>query len=511
MILTQGIGAGAGNFMGRLTRRALLAGVSAGIGLYAGRTLLAPTSATGPVFPAEAQAEDGAILLNDSSELSPTPVAKHVVVTADPRGEVVEDIRALMAEAQHAGRPFIASAARHSMGGQSLAKNGSVLTLDQQWLEADPASKTYRVAAGTRWSTVIARLDAIDFSPAVMQSNNDFGVASTYCVNAHGWPVRFGGCGSTVRSLKMLLADGTHVTCSRRENVQLFQNAMGGYGLFGVITELELDMVPNSRLEPRFDSVSGAELGRRFAEMLSNDTSIQLAYGRLDVSLDRFFEDGLLIAYRPAADQSDLPAATGSGFISRVSREIFRRQVGSDGMKHMRWWTETSLGPKLAGSSTRNSLMNEPVVTLDDLDPLRTDILHEYFVAPSRFAEFVALCREVIPASFQQLLNVTLRYVDADTDSVLAYATEPRIAAVMLFSQEKTVRGEADMARMTRELIERVLAIGGTYYLPYRPHASIDQLVRAYPRAASFAESKREFDKGLLFRNHLWDAYFARL
>jgi hypothetical protein len=68
MILTQGIGAGAGNFMGRLTRRALLAGVSAGIGLYAGRTLHAPTSATGPVFPAEAQAEDGAILLNDSSE-----------------------------------------------------------------------------------------------------------------------------------------------------------------------------------------------------------------------------------------------------------------------------------------------------------------------------------------------------------------------------------------------------------------------------------------------------------
>lgn len=497
--------------MGRLTRRALLAGVSAGIGLYAGRTLLAPTSATGPVFPVEARADNGAILLNDASELSPTPVAKHVVVTADPRGEVVENIRALMAEAQGAGRPFIAGAARHSMGGQSLAKNGSVLTLDQQWLEADPASKTYRVAAGARWSTVIARLDTIGFSPAVMQSNNDFGVASTYSVNAHGWPVRFSGCGSTVRSLKMLLADGAHMTCSRRENAELFRHAMGGYGLFGVITELELDMVPNSRLEPGFERVSGPDLGKRFSEMLDADASIQMAYGRLDVSLDRFFEDGLLIAYRPAADQSDLPSAIGSGFVSRASREIFRRQVGSDGVKHMRWWTETSLGPAIAGSSTRNSLMNEPVVTLNDLDPLRTDILHEYFVAPSRFAEFLALCREVIPASFQQLLNVTLRYVDADRDSVLAYATEPRIAAVMLFSQEKTVRGEADMARMTRELIERVLAIGGTYYLPYRPHASIDQLVRAYPLAVSFAENKRELDKGLLFRNHLWDAYFARL
>ena len=98
----------------------------------------------------------------------------------------------------------------------------------------------------------------------------------------------------------------------------------------------------------------------------------------------------------------------------------------------------------------------------------------------------------MIPASFQQLLNITLRFVDTDRDSVLAYATEPRIAAVLLFSQEQTVRGEADMARMTHALIERVLAIGGTYYLPYRPHASLDQLTRGYPRAAAFAARKRE-------------------
>jgi hypothetical protein len=117
----------------------------------------------------------------------------------------------------------------------------------------------------------------------------------------------------------------------------------------------------------------------------------------------------------------------------------------------------------------------------------------------------------VIPGSYQQLLNITLRYVDADRDSVLAYAPEPRLAAVLLFSQEKTARGEADMARMTHALIERVLDLGGTYYLPYRPHASLDQLRRGYPRAAEFATKKRQFDPRLLFRNQLWDGYFARL
>ncbi len=41
-----------------------------------------------------------------------------------------------------ARRPFIAGAARHSMGGQSLARDGTVVTMDQRWLEADTARKT---------------------------------------------------------------------------------------------------------------------------------------------------------------------------------------------------------------------------------------------------------------------------------------------------------------------------------------------------------------------------------
>ena len=495
-----------------LTRRALVLGAAAGIGALAGRQCLLPVSDPGPLFdPADTPVVPGGVVLNDASELSSTRVESHLSFTTESQTTVVEKLRSAIAEARVAGRPFIASAARHSMGGQSLAKNGTVATLNQEWLEPDAARRAYRVAAGARWSTIIAKLDAIGFSPAVMQSNNNFGVASTYSVNAHGWPVPFSGCGSTVRSLTILLADGSAARCSRTENAELFRHAMGGYGLFGAITELELDMVPNQLLSPTFETMDGRELGARFVQRLKEDSSIRMAYGRMDVAIDRFFDEGLLITYRPSKDQSHIPAASGSGFVSRAARYLFRAQLESDRAKRVRWWTESSLGPRIAGDATRNSLMNEPVVTLDDRDPSRTDILHEYFVPPAAFAAFVAACRQVIPGSYQQLLNITLRYVEADRDSVLAYAPEPRLAAVLLFSQEKTARGEADMARMTHALIDRVLDLGGTYYLPYRLHASIDQLVRGYPRAAEFAAKKRELDRDLLFRNRLWDDYFARL
>jgi FAD/FMN-containing dehydrogenase len=65
------------------------------------------------------------------------------------------------------------------------------------------------------------------------------------------------------------------------------------------------------------------------------------------------------------------------------------------------------------------------------------------------------------------------------------------------------------MARMTRDLIEAVLAIGGSYYLPYRLHATPGQFARCYPRAAEMAALKRQVDPGLRFRNALWDTDMA--
>jgi hypothetical protein len=65
------------------------------------------------------------------------------------------------------------------------------------------------------------------------------------------------------------------------------------------------------------------------------------------------------------------------------------------------------------------------------------------------------------------------------------------------------------MAAMTRRLIDAVLEAGGSFYLPYRLHASRAQVARAYPKMEAFVAGKRQHDPGLLFRNALWDRYLA--
>jgi hypothetical protein len=452
--------------------------------------------------------------VNDASGLSQTRVAKHITIRQDTRDTLISELRAEFKAARAERRPVAIAAARHSMGGQSIPVNGSAYTyqLDRPVIELDSANSSYRTSAGARWSDIIAHLDPRGFSPKVMQSNNDFGVGATFCVNAHGWPVPHSGMGSTVRQIRLLMADGSLVTCSPTENTELFNLSMGGYGLTGVIIDMDVEMLPNALLRPTFSKLPGKGFGTAFAAELAKDPTIQMGYGRLNVDRAAFFEQGLMITYSPSGDQADIPAVTGSGFLSKASKPLFRGQLGNEPVKRLRWQVETGLGAELgSGPVSRNALLNEPVITLDDGDPALTDILHEYFVPPERFAEFVTLCQRVIPASYQELLNITLRYVTEDTQSVLAYATGPRIACVMLFSQEMTARAEADMARMTRSLIEAVLSIGGTYYLPYRLHASADQFRRSYPRAAEFAAGKRKYDPQLLFRNKLWDSYLSHL
>ena len=494
--------------MKKLTRRAALFGMggAAGWGLsgllradlptYSGTNrLVAPTDEK---------------TLNDASGLSATPIHKHLHVS-DSDQVLVDRIRSEMAEAHATGRPLNVGAARHSMGAQAIPREGTAITFSNAGIEIDSANQTFRAHAGVRWFDVIASLDPKGWSPKVMQSNHDFGLAATFSVNAHGWPVPFGPMGSTVHSLRMVLASGELVNCSPTQNSNLFYLAMGGYGLIGVVVDMEVTMVKNTRLRPTFDLMNASDFAVHLKKVIG-DPAVKMAYGRLNVERESFFRKALLITYRETDDQQKLPAAGGSGWMAHAASRIYRAQLGNETFKSFRWWNETSVGPKLGGGDvTRNSLINEPVVTLDDRNPNRTDILHEYFVRFDAFGSFLEACREVIPASYQEFLNVTLRYVAKDNQSALSYAPVPRVAAVMSFSQELTHRGEADQARMTRELIDRILEIGGTYYLPYRPHATLDQLKKAYPRAEEFAHAKRQLDPELVLRNNFWDQYLGQL
>jgi FAD/FMN-containing dehydrogenase len=300
-------------------------------------------------------------------------------------------------------------------------------------------------------------------------------------------------------------ADGSVIACSRTENRELFSLALGGYGLFGVILDADLRVVPNERLRLEQYVVPLGGAMQSFARSLRKNPDAELVYARMNITPQAMFDEVLInVFYRESGPIPRLTAEDSHWF----PRLVFRGSAGSAYGKELRWSAETKIQPELAGKVfSRNQLMNDSAEWYLDHSVDTTDILHEYFVGREHAGQFLIAARKIIRKHNGDLLNVTVRDVRADHDTFLNYATQDLLAFVMFFSQPRTPMGDAEMQAMTRELVAAVLEAGGRYYLPYRLHPTPEQFHRAYPQADEFFNLKRHYDPQELFQNEFYQKY----
>ena len=109
-----------------------------------------------------------------------------------------------------------------------------------------------------------------------------------------------------------------------------------------------------------------------------------------------------------------------------------------------------------------------------------------------RFDEFVPKMAEILQRHRVNVLNVSIRHALPDPGSLLAWAREETLRLRRsTTSSARATNARERVAVWTRELIDAVLSVGGTYYLPYQPHATPEQFHRAYPRARELFALKR--------------------
>ena len=149
-------------------------------------------------------------------------------------------LRAELKAAAAEGRPVSVGAARHSMGGQALARDGVAMTFDVKAArrrldrprpggEELPRGRRRALAPGDRARStrrLLAGRHAVE--PRLRRRRH-----------AVGQRPRLAGAVRAVRrrpsrSCRLMLAAGELVTCSPSENAELFGLVMGGYGLLGV-------------------------------------------------------------------------------------------------------------------------------------------------------------------------------------------------------------------------------------------------------------------------------------
>ncbi|AZM53253.1 FAD-linked oxidoreductase [Streptomyces sp. WAC 01529] len=158
-----------------------------------------------------------------------------------------EDVVAAVSYAAGQGLPVGVQATGHGLPG---ASEGGVLisTRHMDSVRVDADARTVTVGAGARWGQVVEAAAPHGLAP-LNGSAPGVGVVSYTLGGGLGILAReFGYAADHVRSLDVVTADGTlrHVTAESAP--ELFWGLLGGGANLGVVTELEIGLVPVARL-----------------------------------------------------------------------------------------------------------------------------------------------------------------------------------------------------------------------------------------------------------------------
>jgi FAD/FMN-containing dehydrogenase len=452
--------------------------------------------------------------INDASHLNKTAVYGIVKVAS------VADIQNAVQFAREHKLKVTAAGSRHSMGGHTFVKDGLVLDMRGfNQVRLDKENKILNVQTGATWKQLQLYLDQYGLAVKAMQSINIFTVGGTLSVNAHGIAHNPGQVAPTVRSFRILLSNGEIKECSATENSELFHHALGGYGLMGIILDVDLDVVDNEMYLWKTQYMDYKDFAEHYRKNVDGNSNIGLAYGRLSMSPSTYLMETAIHTYEKTHTDVPVVPLKPPGYVW-LDRFIINFSKTGDFGRRLRWAAEKYAEPRLHRCISRNEAMSHEEGCFvsrnqemyDSMDYLEnrlqdTDILQEYFIPQEKMPEFVDGLRSIVKNNGANLINVTIRIVHKDDITTLNYARQDMFAYVLYFNQKFNEREGQILQKTTTDLIDLALGLDGTYYLPYQLFYSKVQLRKAYPRIDEFFAAKRMYDPGELFVNKFYEKY----
>lgn len=427
------------------------------------------------------------------------------VIHALVRPRNVDELKQIVTSAT---KPISVAGARYSQGGQIAYPHGIVIDMSSlnKVIDLDTKNKRITIQAGATWRSIQEQIDPHNLSIKVMQSYDDFSVGGSLSVNVHARDMGYGSLLSTVESITILLADGSLVKADRSTNSDLFFAAIGGYGLMGVIVNVTLSLTDNVRLE-RWVQLIDAEDYPDVFKRLSKDTSVIFQNADL-FPMD--FEKALSITWRqtnkPVTIKDRIQNGDAFQYLPKKAFEVLVRRIPI--FRKVRPLIESVKGLQKT-IVWRNYEMSYSIKQLAmTLHYPTTMTLQEYFVPVDKYEEALDALKSVLNHYSVNVINLSVRYVPQDTEALLSYAPQDSFAFVLYINMLNTDLSKEYLCNWTRNLTDKIIALGGTYYLPYIICADKEQFKQAYPAWKKFAKIKDTYDPQHLFKNMLWKKYF---
>lgn len=464
----------------------------------------------------EAAQETGVELNDVQCQLNKTRVNR-VIQPAS-----LDEISAALRAASGENRAVSVAGGRHAMGGQQFGEDNVHLDLKQlrKVLSLDRVNGRVTVEAGIEWPELIDYLHREQPGSDVWtirqkQTGVDkVTLAGTLSANAHARGLRFKPMIEDVESFVLVGADGQPKTCSRTENSELFRLAIGGYGLFGVIAQVTLRLVKRAKVE-RIVKVIPI---RTLVDAVEERVREGFLYGDCQYSTDITGENpdhpAVFSCYRPVSADREAPAQQ-----KKLSQEDWARlyllartnkkkafeaysnyYLSTSGQVY---WSDTH---QMAGIFDIENLQETLVRKRPD-GPRGSEMITEVYVTPDKLLDFLRDARKDILEHQIDLTYGTIRFIEKDDESFLAWAKERSICILCNLHVVHTPAGQEKAIADLRRLIGRAVQHGGRYYLTYHRWATREQVLAGYPQFVDFLKLKQKYDPQERFQSTWYRHY----
>jgi FAD/FMN-containing dehydrogenase len=136
-------------------------------------------------------------------------------------------------------------------------------------------------------------------------------------------------------------------------------------------------------------------------------------------------------------------------------------------------------------------------------------MITELYVPRPALSSFLAAVRGDFLQHKVQLIYGTIRLIERDDESFLAWAREPWACTVMNLHVDHHPAGLQKASADFRRLIDRAIEHHGSYFLTYHRWATRSQVEACYAQMPEFLRLKRRHDPGELFQSDWYRHYKA--
>ncbi|MFZ6873554.1 FAD-binding oxidoreductase [Undibacterium sp. Di27W] len=456
------------------------------------------------------------LIVNDiHSAMNLTQVNKIVEVSD------LAHLAATLAEARNSGKKIAISAARHAMGGQQFAHDAILLDMRgmDKVLAFDRSQGIVTVEAGIQWPALIDYLETaqIDnlrpWSIRQKQTGADnLSIGGCLSANVHGRGLQMRPFINDVESFSLLDAQGRLQHCSRDNNSHLFRLAIGGYGMFGVITKVSLRLDVRQKMRRDVSMISLDELPAAFAQRIAAGYT----YGDFQFAIDPdspdFLRRGVFSCYCPVADSSNIREEHA---LSDEQWQQLLTLAHVDKSRAFDCYAQHYLAS--SGQIYWSDRLQQTTYLdgyHDKIDSLLgqhgSEMIGELYVPRTALLAFMRDAAQDFRQHGVDLIYGTVRLIEADTESFLPWARQDYACVIFNLHTEHSESGMAATAAAFGRLIDLAILRNGSFYLTYGRYATAKQIRHCYPNFENFLAYKRRFDPELLFQS-TWFQHHAAM